>query len=193
LANHAGTLTSGATWTTGRDGSSQALALNGSTGAVTFTGPVNRTDQSFTVSAWVKITDTNTHYTFVSQSGANVCGFYLQFSKTVNTWIFIAPTTDAVSTPAYWGAQANGPPAVNTWTHLVGVYDAGAHTMALYVGTATTALVKQSAIGTGVRLWSANGAWEIGSCATIANFAKGAVDEVKVYAGALTDAEIAGL
>jgi hypothetical protein len=44
-----------------------------------------------------------------------------------------------------------------------------------------------------VTLWSADGPWQIGSCAKVANFPKGAVDQVKVYAGALSDAEIAGL
>jgi hypothetical protein len=193
VPGHAGTLTSGATWTSGHNGSSQAVALDGSTGAVTFTGPVLRTDQSFTVSAWVRIADTNAYYTFVSQAGANVCGFYLQFSLAVGTWIFIAPMTDVVATPGYWGARANAAPSLNTWTHLVGVYDAGAHTIVMYAGTDSTALVRQSQFATGVTLWSADGPWQIGSCAKVANFPKGAVDQVKVYAGALSDAEIAGL
>jgi hypothetical protein len=197
IPSHQGTLTAtNATWTTGgAPGSSQAVAFTGTPGAVTYTGPVMRTNQSFTISAWVKINDTATYYTFASQAGSARCAFYFQYASNVNRWRFISPLTDVASPAGYWTAASNAAPTVNTWTHLVGVYDAGAKTMTLWVGT-TGGLVKQTQVATGVRLWTAAGQWRLGTCGNstgTADFVKGAVDQVKLYAGALTDSDVANL
>jgi hypothetical protein len=194
IPTHQGTLSAtNATWTTGgAPGSSQAVSLTGSPGAVTYTGPVMRTNQSFTISAWVKINDTANYYTFVSQAGSVGCAFYLQYAQNYNRWRFVVPFNDAIPPSGYWNAISNAAPAVNTWTHLVAVYDAGAKTMALWVGT-TGGLVKQTTVATGVRIWSSAGQWRLGTCAVNPNFAKGAIDQVKVYAGALADSDVVNL
>jgi Alpha-L-arabinofuranosidase C-terminal domain len=73
-----GTLGSGVTWnSSGAMGRSLTFA-GASPAAVTIPGQVVDTSQSFTVSAWVRITTTNSYDTAVCISGGAVCNFYLQ-------------------------------------------------------------------------------------------------------------------
>ena len=70
---------SGATWATGRLG--RGLSFNGSSSTVNLGKPVVVTSRSFTVAAWVLLTDLSSWHTAVSQDGSNVSGFYLQLTS----------------------------------------------------------------------------------------------------------------
>jgi hypothetical protein len=109
------TLTSGATWSSGRGG---AVALNGSTGCLATTSAVLDTTGSFTVSAWVKLNATN--------------AFALQYTGSAdNKWAFTLPTTNATARPPSGCSPATrcGP----VWTHLIATYDASGKLAQLYV------------------------------------------------------------
>ncbi|MYT33873.1 LamG-like jellyroll fold domain-containing protein [Streptomyces sp. MspMP-M5] len=116
-------------------GNSGAALFNGVSSQITTRGPVLDTapGHSFTVSAWVYLTSASGFATIVSQGAADSSSFYLQYSGSDHRWAFSRPGVRTL------GAE---PPVLNTWTHLVGVCDAAAHRLHLYVngrrqGTAT--------------------------------------------------------
>lgn len=93
---------------------------------------VLNTTRSFTVSAWAKLADTNNFHAIVSQDGLSGSGFHLRFDWGSQRWAFIRQAADSTD-PA--GAYANSisAPALNVWTHLVGIYDHVGKTATLYV------------------------------------------------------------
>lgn len=187
--NHNATLTTGATWTQDSSRNSQVLALSGSTGYATTTGPVVATNASYSVSAWVKLADTNNYYTAVSQSGSNVAGFYLQYSKGLNAWAIVIPATDTGGAGQY--IAHGSAPAVNTWTHLVATVDATTGLVTLYVNGVSVGTVTDS------QLWNAAGPLTIGAATPTtgkpSNYVNGDIADVQVYGRALTASEVAAL
>ena len=196
-------LDAGAGWTTaGHSGS--ALALTGS-GAAETDGPVLYTDQSFTASAWVKMTGSTLSggtMTALSQDAGTISGFYLGYRQRAAgpSWCLLMHTSDSPSSPSAAACTTTALTAavLNTWIHLVGVYDAATGHLALYVngtrvddGTAVLA-GRWNATGpmaAGRARWTPVG----GGSTAPADFWVGAIDDVSVYAGAAPAAEIAAL
>ncbi|MCD0450030.1 hypothetical protein LO762_12625 [Actinocorallia sp. API 0066] len=103
-----------------------AASMTGAAGTqIATNGPVVDTTQSFTVSAWIKPTTLggNTQ-TLVSQDGVQQSGFYLQYGGWNGKWTFQRMSGDVVN-PQGVVATGTTTPAAGTWTHLVGVYNAG--------------------------------------------------------------------
>ncbi|MFE2886701.1 LamG domain-containing protein [Streptomyces sp. NPDC059272] len=181
---HPVALGSGASWTALRAGGE--LSLDGTAGAYAATDSVLDTTAPFTVSAWVRLAsdaDPGTMYTAVSQDGATTSRFLLQYDNTVSTWAFKVRSEDQT---AKVSAVAASPAGLGTWTHLTGVWDGTQ--IRLYVdgqlrGSAATALS-----------WAATGGLSLGRArfdgAPVNRF-KGAIDDVRTYARALTADEIA--
>src|SRR5580692_1672957 len=94
---HPLTLQGGAGWTTGVVGP-YALSVTPQQDAAS-SGPVIDTSASFTVSAWVKLDNTNGYQTFVSEDGSNVAAFYLQLRGDTGRFAFTRLAYD--STAAY--------------------------------------------------------------------------------------------
>ena len=91
----------------------QALRLDGRTGAATTdVAGVNMFD-SFTVSAWAKLASTDADATVVSQDGARMSGFVLQYNKDVGRWVFGAAKQDADHEQLVY-VHSPQAPAVNT-------------------------------------------------------------------------------
>lgn len=118
--------------------------FNGTSSDFTTSGPVLDTapGSSFTVSAAVDLTTTAGFQTIVSQDGTYDSGFFLQYIGATNQWAFARVTGDTDSGPAGIRALSTTKPALNTWTRLVGVFNASDDQMSLYVngvlqGTAT--------------------------------------------------------
>ncbi|WP_119728643.1 LamG-like jellyroll fold domain-containing protein [Thermomonospora amylolytica] len=124
------TLADGAGWAPGRMNS--ALSLNGGTAHAATTGPVVDTAKAFTVSAWARLTDKSADRIVVSQTGERAAGFQLHYDAQADRWMFSRPVTDADS-PAFARAVGAHSPAVNAWTHLMGVHDPGKGQLRLYV------------------------------------------------------------
>jgi hypothetical protein len=168
------TLAAGASWGTGRDDTS-GLHLNGS-GSAESGEPVLNTDQSFSVDVWAKLADQGTRRTVVVQRGtAGVDTFAVVYDGA--KWSAEMPTT-AISPTTWWRAKSIANAAVNTWTHLVVVYDASAKTLKLSVGD-----VPQNTV-TGVVGWSSAGQLSVGR-STAGAFWNGDIDDLKVYQGVL--------
>jgi endo-1,4-beta-xylanase len=177
---------SGVTWTADRAGApGAALALDGN-GSVDVPGAVVYTDRSYTVSAWVRLADTSTYHTVGSQDGTARSAFYLEYHPSYHRWAFVVPSSDTGATVTWYTALSTSAPAAGAWTHLTGVYDAGAHQLRLYVNG-----IRQSTVG-GVTSWASGGPFHIGRSFSGGRFA-GAVDTVRVDATALSDAAVADL
>jgi hypothetical protein len=165
----------------------QALQLDGLSAAANVQYWGASTQSSFTVSAWAKLTSSSTIQTVVGQDGSRMSGFALQYRPGLNRWVFSAPTQDADGAlPVY--AQALQPSVLNTWVHLTGVYDHAARQLRLYVDG--------ELVGSrnGVDLWDAAGGLTIGRGKVggqPAEHFSGAIDEVQINMGVISDSEIA--
>ena len=184
-AGRSATVAAGCTWEPGWFGGS--LAGAGACNAATAT-PVVRTDQSFTVAAWLRFSGATewTLYTAVSQDGTTNSGFLLQYMTGENQWGFSMPTSDS-ATETYVTARSTQPVALDVWTHVAGVYDASAGQMRLYVDGVPVAIVGHT------NAWHAAGSLQIGRAkwhGFITDWWRGGIDDVHVFQGALTDDEI---
>lgn len=167
------------TWSAERDGSA---VFNGSTSKITAPGPLLDTAQSFTLSAWVKLDDTNATRVIVGQKGNNRFAFNLEYSSWFNAWAAVAGSSDT-HIGGSLVAHSDAAPAVGTWTHIAGVYDAPAETVTLYVNG-----VAQAKKITGIRLWSGHGVFTIGNAG--GQPFKGSLDDVQAHNIALSAAQI---
>lgn len=109
--------------------------FDGSTGYAATSAPAIDTTKSFTVAAWVKLTNTNGYQTVLTQQGNKVGGFHLEFENNGTDgkiWAFARATSDSPS-PAFIRANSAGGVQVGVWTHLIASWDAATGLMSLYV------------------------------------------------------------
>jgi hypothetical protein len=184
---HALTVTGGGGWASGHAGS--GLTLDGVSGTATTTGAVIATDQSFSVSAWVNTSDpsTTTVRTAITQRGSTRGAFFL--AKQGNRWVFSRPTGASSSTVVSVASTVVLTP--NTWVHLVGVYDAGAGQIKLYVNGSLDASTACPCS------WTSTGGLQVGRTLWPDPQTElpwqGGVDDVRVFQGILSGAQIARL
>ncbi|MGW1916966.1 LamG-like jellyroll fold domain-containing protein [Streptomyces sp. NPDC002076] len=197
------TLNGAATWT--NDSSrGTVLRLDGTTGYAasassalptgTHTDPADGTttdNNSFSVSAWVKLNSLTSNSTFVSQSDSagNANGYQLYYSSGSQKWAFSRHNDDTTSTDftAVYGSKAT----TGTWTHLVGVYDGPTNTLNLYVNGTLTAT--KTFAGTP---WPATGPVQIGRRlyqGTYGEYANADISDVQLYNTALPPSEVSAL
>ncbi|GAA1501432.1 LamG domain-containing protein [Dactylosporangium maewongense] len=182
------------------------LRLNGVTAHARTEGQVLRTDQSFTVSSWVRMGDGDTstpgpqfpigNHNAVGQDGQNLSGFWLGLRNYdgVPRWRFSMTDTDTDSPTNPWTEAVSAPLAtssIGAWVHLVGVYDAQARMLKLYVNGSLAASVTRSTPN-----WDATGPLTIGAgkvvpagggAPVLTDGWSGDLDEIRVYAGAVAD------
>lgn len=183
VGGKAGTLAN-ATFAPGKLGNAVSFTGNG---AVT-TGAVARTDQNYTVSAWVKLPascSSSCRQVAVSQDGEHNSKFRLGFVKdrqNLGNWYFEMPEEDIPGTRITKAAVSAELADYDKWVHLVGVYNRAAKQLLLYVngnrmgeGTLNAAWEPKYGITIGrARLADADAQWWTGS-----------VDDVRMYTGAL--------
>jgi Concanavalin A-like lectin/glucanases superfamily len=181
------TLTGGVAYPTGLSGSGKAIHLDGVSGAgVSKSSAVSARD-SFTISAWAKLTRTDKQATVVGQDGSRNSSFTLQYRPILQRWVFAAPKQDADGAEVVFAESARAP-VVNQWSHLTGVYDLPARQLRLYVDG------KLVGSRDDVTLWRATGGLTIGrgrSNGAPADFFPGEIDEVTAAVGAAPAADIA--
>lgn len=184
------TPSTGVTWAADRKGTPNAAASIAGAGSLHTAGPGLHTDQSYTVAAWVRITDLSVYErTAVAQEGNQVSAFYLglrQDNSTPQWSMQLRPYDETVCCP--WAAVA-GPVKQGVWQHLTGVYDAAAGKVRLYVDGVR---VKEVTAGTP---WRATGPVSIGfgKWAPAGDHWHGGLDDVHIYQGVLPDSEIQAL
>ncbi|WP_433073382.1 LamG domain-containing protein [Dactylosporangium sp. CA-052675] len=163
-----------------------ALQGDGATVAATTAGPVLRSDQSYTVAAWVRLDSTAAYEEVLGQGGTARGAIFLRYDTATAKWQFFVPTVD-VGTPSYYSARSTANAAVGVWTHLVGVYDAAAGNFKIYVN----GVLNGSIAG---RMWASNGVFDIGRQRFgTGDFFTGAIDDVRAYQGAMPAAQVAVL
>ncbi|GAA0834262.1 LamG-like jellyroll fold domain-containing protein [Streptosporangium amethystogenes subsp. fukuiense] len=153
------------------------------------TKPVLNTNQSFSVSAWARLDDSVGTYTVVSQLGTTQSGFELAYHEYQQKWWFAMPTADV--TPTTKVVLASDRPAqINTWTHLVAVYDATAQKLRLYVDGRLAGEKAHTST------WNARSNFQIGRTkvdGSFSDYLNGAIDDVHVYSRVLTDSDVRAL
>ncbi|WP_433256492.1 LamG-like jellyroll fold domain-containing protein [Streptosporangium sp. CA-135522] len=153
------------------------------------TKPVLNTNQSFSVSAWARLDGSTGDHTIVSQIGTKQAGFFLTYHEYEQKWWFGMPRSDAVPTTTTIVAS-DKPAQINTWTHLVAVYDAATLKLRLYVDG------RLSGEKDHATPWNARGNFQIGRTKvdnSFANYLNGAVDDVHVYSRVLTETDVQAL
>jgi hypothetical protein len=187
-----GTLVGGAAWATGY-GDGSAVSFDGVSGAVETDGPVLLTDESFTVSAWARLDDLSENHAIVSQDGEVTSPFRLDYDPNSAAWCFRRFDADQAG-PSPTKA-CGGSPQVGQWNHLVGVYDAAALELRLYVGGQLAATETFNDVA-----WRGEGALTIGRTLYAAasgnvyhDFFAGRVDLVRAYQGAMTGTQVGDL
>ncbi|NLT55752.1 MAG: LamG domain-containing protein [Actinomycetales bacterium] len=181
----------------------RALALNGTSAYATSAGPLVSPTNSFTASAWAYLRPGSTRNMVVfgqSATDAVRTGFNLYYSISAEKWILcwhsVDPTTGSTTIVRSYADIKN--PALEVWTHLAAVYDAGQkgkETIQLFVngrpqGTPVTL--------TGITLTATPGAagvFQVGRASTnnasFTDYANGLVDEVHLWQRVLTPEELA--
>jgi hypothetical protein len=195
VGSHDATVAGGTAWTfaghndilTGDPG---ALSFDGSTGYAATAGPVLLTNQSFTVTAWVKLSASGGGdiQMIAVQEGAHAHPFRLGYSRASNSfnWRTVTGDVDNAAGSTITGGQ--GVP--DKWTFLTGVWDAAAGQMRLYVDGV---LVRQAATG---NPFAATGVVDLGRDwinTTHTEYFSGQIDDVRMYQGALSDQAISSL
>jgi hypothetical protein len=141
------------------------------------TGPVLQTDQSFTVSAWVRsAANQDQDQAIVSQEGTTGSGFTLYDADGTPT--FALATSD--SNGWHYTQVSGGSVPANLWTHLTAVYDAGSSRMELFVNGVQVATATHAPVAIGsssspflVGAYKYNGA--------LSGFLDGKVADVEVW------------
>jgi alpha-L-arabinofuranosidase len=177
----AGTLNGDAAWLKTAQYGTQALQLSGH-GSLDVSQPVVDTRQSFTVSAWVKVKQLGGYQTFVSTDGTQVSGFFLQL-RASGTFGFTRLSTDQTDGPASIASSAV-PVQPGVWYNLVGVQDAAAQTLSLYVNGVLQQTVSYKTP------WQATGPTEIGRGfygGQPVDYVNGEIDDVHLTQGVALD------
>jgi hypothetical protein len=163
--------------------SGKALQLDGVTGTATTISGLPMRD-SFTVSAWTRLTRADQVATIASQDGDRMSGYVLQYRPDLRRWVFGAAESDSDAAPLVYAASLVAP-KVNEWTHVSGVYDYAGRQLRLYVDG--------ELVGTrnNVVLWRATGTTVLGRDKTNgrpSGFFPGLLDEVRISEGVVSDA-----
>ncbi|WP_165781209.1 DNRLRE domain-containing protein [Streptosporangium minutum] len=143
-------------------------------------GPVIRTDQSFTVAAWLKWSDKDGNYTVVEQKGTHQAPFRL--GNTPDRGLVFTFTSADIADATTEGVLSDVEPPVNEWFHLAGVYNATAKTATLYLNG--------SPIKTGPVSFST---WNADTAMTLGTSMRGDLDDARVYQRPLSADQITNL
>lgn len=169
--------------------------------AATSSAAVNTKD-SFTVSAWVQLSDPSANRVVLTEPGVNSSAFTLYYSATYHQWIFNRVDKDTATAPVYIRSVADQTnPPLNVWTHLTGVFDAqrdtdkSNDTIQLFVnGRPQGQPVVLAKSAPSYEPWTANEGLQMGRSKIAGKYGEyyfGLLDEVTVWQQPLTVDEIA--
>ncbi|MET9631809.1 LamG domain-containing protein [Lentzea sp. NPDC006480] len=173
-----------------------ALQLDDPADFVSTGAPAVRTDQSFSVSAWVRQDQAlapGLPDAAVTQEGAVISGFYLGYRQNADSggkWEFYLPSADAVDRPADEGVWSSAPAQLGTWTHLTGVYDAPAKQIRLYVnGVLAGSGPRTKGFNATGPLLMGRGKWNN----NVGHQWRGGIDEVRAFSRVVSEEEVRGI
>ena len=189
--NHDLGLYGGSDFAPGRAVGSWGLSFDGVDGFAASAGAVFRTDDSFSISAWARFDSNATDFTVVSSEAVVRPSSYLKYKPSTDRWRMTIPDAD-VESPDWYIAEDTTAPELGEWYHLVSVYDAASDELRLYVNGMLV-----STVAGPVEPWHVDGRLLLGAAGSTNDeqwsFAVGAVDDVAVYQGVLTDHQVTEL
>ncbi|MDW5326779.1 LamG-like jellyroll fold domain-containing protein [Plantactinospora sp. KLBMP9567] len=155
-------------------------------------GRVLRTDDSYTLSVWAYRDDEAGEETLLSQRGSSESAFSIKYTPNGDggEWQFIVNDEDnSASLQASVASTVSGD--ASGWVHLVGLYDAARAQIRLYVQghLAEMALLPWTPM-------ASSGPLQLGRTFADGAFSEywhGGVDDLLVYQGAMTDAQVDAL
>jgi hypothetical protein len=165
-----------------------AADFNGSNSVITVPEPIVDTGpgKSFTIAAWVYLRTASAWGTIVSQDGSVNSGFNLEYDNADNRWAFARQGADSTKSTDH-RALSSAPPALDTWTPLVGVFDATSDELLLYVNGqlqgASTDPTPFATHGSLVFGRSMTGGFDL-------SWIPGTLGDIRVYDTALTNSQI---
>ncbi|WP_329456286.1 LamG-like jellyroll fold domain-containing protein [Streptomyces sp. NBC_01497] len=188
--SHVATLSSsGSSWSDlARAGKS--LATDGTAGYASASGTGLDTTKSFSISGWARLTDDSHNGVVAAQAGTSGSSFALYYSTSYKAWIFNRYATDATA-PTIVRSVSTAVPAVGVWTHLMGVYDAQAQTIQLYVNG-----LPQGDPVAFTTPWKATGSLQIGRGqygGSYTDYFTGQIDDVRLWNRIMSADEVADL
>jgi|GEM_PF-2053812 len=191
---------SGAAWTAGKIG--EALSFNGTNSSVNVGNAqiLNRERENFTLTAWFKSSSTGIHQRILSKGfWGNTAGYLLWYEAGAVAFGIGGNGQQQNATLATTGGGLGD----NNWHHVAVVVNRSAQTIQLYVDGTARSLTKSSGYcgtATGTTTLSiagcpflaasSNDPFTIGSYNGGYEFFSGAIDDVRVYARALSAADI---
>ncbi len=163
---------------------------DGGYGEVTAPQPGIRTDRSYTVAAWVRLDDPGEgqNRTAVSVDGARFSPFMLQYRENVKKWCFLVSLGADIESGLWVPSEHE--PEFGRWVHLTGVHDFARQETRIYVNGSFSAM-RTGAVG-----WNGDGELVLGGARWIGQDVdpwNGAVRNVRVYSGVLSDQTIGQL
>lgn len=170
----------------------QAIQTDGSTGYASTDGPIMDTSKSFSVSAWVWVdaSDPDNDFTVLAAEGNYFSGFYLKYVKSTQKWVFAKTAYDTNQTGWYQATSAKTAHA-GAWTHLVGVWDAAAKRLRIYVNGEKGIDSPEVTLA-----WNAPGGLLIGRAKYAdvpVDYWPGKIDDVRVYDRIVGGGEVEGM
>ncbi|WP_344905477.1 LamG-like jellyroll fold domain-containing protein [Actinomadura meridiana] len=165
----------------------QAVQLDGTTGHASTSIPLIDTSKSFAVSAWVRLDNPDGRTrTLLSQDGENRSGFFLKYEPATQKWALSMVGPENSGTDSYQ-AYSQQQAKLNSWTHLVGVYDQITRRLRVYVNGEPGPLGQEVPAA-----WNATGGFQIGRSKWFGQQADhwpGQIDDVRVYDRIIGDRE----
>lgn len=182
LGHHAGELAGGPRWATGHPGTNGGLSFDGVDDQVSFGDVLDMGTQDWTVAAWVKVDPGAPGDRTLIAKDAGWIGWDLHTDATGR----LAARLSAGATANVTAASLE-PLPTGLWVHVAAVYDRSAN-LTLYIngtpeGSAGIAAADGVDIGNDLVLY-------LGRRAQGESFFHGVLDEVKVYARALTGGDV---
>ncbi|MGH3323493.1 MAG: LamG-like jellyroll fold domain-containing protein [Streptomyces sp.] len=147
------------------------------------------TNESFSVSARVKLRDSDGFQTVLSQDGSRISGFSLQYDAEAGRWAMAVRDEDSTDSDKD-EAVSESSAETGRWTHLTGVYDDPEDELRLFVDGSLEDTSEHS------RDWRAEGDFAAGRALWGENLIQGftgSIDEVRAYSRALSSAEAEAL
>ncbi|HEX6684811.1 MAG TPA: LamG-like jellyroll fold domain-containing protein [Candidatus Limnocylindrales bacterium] len=181
------TLSGSAAWTSAGYNTSTGITLDGTTGYATTARPAVLTEQSYSLSVWVK-PDALTHdMRIMNQAGTDASALVLSYTHGDGRWRFSTTSHDG-TTFTWHVASANVAAKAGVWTHLVAVYDSNARQLRLYVNGLLSATKSNAASRP-----TAPGQTTFIGGVSFGDVFDGTLDLVRTYQGALSDTQVAQL
>ncbi|WP_370947043.1 LamG-like jellyroll fold domain-containing protein [Amycolatopsis sp. cg5] len=187
------TLSGGASWGPGRNGTQGLVATT--TGTATIEGTAVPSASSYTLSAWAlpKTLDTSSQTVLSMDAAWGPSGTEVLYDGSRGKWVFRISSTSAAD-PGWYEAVSNGAPHPG-WTHLAAVFDATTPELRLYADGVQIAAKRlpdkpfETVRQPGLLLRVA-GSWAGRAAPGVLNQFRGSIDEVRVYRGVRTEDEI---